>query len=398
MKIKKLIICAAVAFMSLGTSFAQQISKSDERYEFQPRWYIQFQDGVSLTSGEAPDPGKLMAPVFSLGGGYDFNPYFSLRANMGYGQNRGYIFAPHFRGYSANCYQLQGDAMLNLTNLLLGYRHNWEVNVYPFIGFVGHLGTENVNAQELAPNPWQPVKFFPSGRAGVHFDFKITNHVSATLEGNYNIMSDEFNSKIEGNPDHQINVLAGLKYKMGKGYTASKAYLAAQAAAAEAAIAAEKAAAEKAAAEAEAARIAAEKAAAEKAAAEAEAARIAAEKAAAEAAAAEHKANCTEHSCNIFFALDRSVVRPSEMAKVDALAQWLKENPGYNTAICGFADRGTGTPRYNLPLSERRVKAVKKALMERGIDESRIITDYKGDTVQPFELPEQNRVVMCIVQ
>ena len=397
MKIKKLIICATVVLLTCGNAFAQQLSKSDDRYEFQPAWYVQFQDGITYTFGEAPKAEKLMSNIFSLGGGYNFNPYFGVRSNFAYGQNRGYIGAPHFRGYDANLWQIQGDATLNLTNLLLGYRHSWKVNVYPFLGFVANIGTENNGASFVAPDPWTPAKFFPAGHAGVHFDFKITNHVSATLEGNYMITKDEFNSKLEDRPDQQINVLAGLKYKMGKGFTVSQTYLAAQAAAKEAAIAAERAAAEKAAAEAEAARIAAEKAAAEKAAAEAEAARIAAEKAAAEAAEAKYKQDCVEHSCDIFFALDRSVVRQQEMGKIDALVKFMNDYPDYKVGLCGYADRGTGTPRYNLPLSERRVKAVKKVLMERGIAEDRIITDFKGDTVQPFEIPEQNRVVKCLV-
>lgn len=398
MRINKLIICTAAMLLTLSNAFAQQLSKSDDRYEFQPRWYIQFQDGATYTAGEASKSAYLLSPIFQLGGGYEFNPYFGLRSNLGYGEYRAFAEGNGFKG---EILQLQGDATLNLTNLLLGYRHNWAVNVYPFIGFVANLGVENQTGINYAPAPWEPVSFCPAGRAGVHFDLIITNHVSATLEGNYNITGDKLNSKIEGRPDKQFNVLAGLKYNMGKGFTASKAYLAAQAAAEEARIAAEKAAAERAAAEAEAARLAAEKAAAEKAAAEkvdTEAARKAAEEAAKAAAEAEHKANCVEHSCNIFFALDRSVIREMEMPKVDALAQWLNENPDYSTAICGYTDRGTGTPRYNLTLSERRVKAVKKALMERGIDESRLITDFKGDNVQPFELPEQNRVVMCIVQ
>ena len=396
MKIKKLIICATAVLLTCGNAFAQQLSKSDDRYEFQPAWYVQFQDGITYTFGEAPKAEKLMSNIFSLGGGFNFNPYFGVRSNFAYGQNRGYVYGWN-DGFDANIWQIQGDATLNLTNLLLGYRHSWKVNVYPFVGFVGNLGVENTAAQRIADKPWEPVSFFPAGHAGVHFDFKITNHVSATLEGNYMITKDEFNSKLEDRPDQQINVLAGLKYKMGKGFTVSQAYLAAQAAAKEAAIAAERAAAEKAAAEAEAARLAAERAAAEKAAAEAEAARIAAEKAAAEAAAAKYKQDCVEHSCNIFFALDRSVVRQQEMGKIDDLVKFMNDYPDYKVGLCGYADRGTGTPRYNLPLSERRVKAVKKVLMERGIAEERIITDFKGDTVQPFEIPEQNRVVMCIV-
>ncbi len=397
MKIRKLIICAAALLVTLGSASAQQVSKSDDRYEFQPRWYIQLQDGVTGTFGSSLKFEKRLSNLFNIGGGYDFNPYFGLRGTFGFGQNRNYSEA-YGRHYGANIFQFDADAMLNVTNLLFGYRHDWFVNAYPFIGFVANVGTENNAASFVAPNPWEPGAFFPAGHAGIHFDFKLTNHVAATLEGNYMITTDEFNSKIEGHPDQQINVLAGLKYKMGKGFTVSQSYLAAQAAAREAAIAAEKAAAEKAAAEAEAARIAAEKAAAEKAAAEAEAARIAAEKAAAEAAAAKHKQECVEHTCNIFFALDRSVIRPQEMTKVEELSNWMTENPDYVVALCGYADRGTGTPRYNLPLSERRVKAVKKALMEHGIAEERIITDFKGDTIQPFEIPEQNRVVTCLVQ
>ncbi len=394
MKIRKLIICTAAILMTFGSAFAQKVSKSDERYEFKPFGYIQFQDGLTYTFGEASNPFKLMSNIFSFGGGYDFNPYFAIRANAAYGQNRGYAMDSR-RGFGANLWQFQGDAMINATNLLFGYRHDRTVSVYPFIGFVGNIGVENSAAQFLdLPAAWEPASFFPAGHAGVHFDVRLTDRVSATLEGNYMMTKDNFNSKIENRPDQQVNVLAGLKLRLGKSHTASKAYLASQAAAREAAIAAERAAAEKAAAEAEEARIAAEKAAAEKAAAEAEAARIAAEK----AAAALHQQNCVEHSCNIFFALDRSYIRTQEMKKVDDLANFLNENPEYKVALCGYADRNTGTPRYNLPLSERRVKAVKKALMERGIAEDRIFTDFKGDTVQPFELPEQNRLVICNVQ
>lgn len=398
MKISKLIVCAAALLMTFGSASAQKLSTSDDRYEFKPFGYIQFQDGLTHTAGEAPTAIKLMSNIFSVGGGYDFNPYFALRANAAYGQNRGHDMHSG-RGYDANLWQFQGDAMINATNLLLGYRHNWFLNVYPFVGFVGNLGVENTGALNLdLPDAWEPKAFFPAGHAGVHLDFHLTNHVSATLEGNYMMTKDEFNSKLENRPDRQVNVLAGLKLKLGKSYAVSKEYLAAQAAAREAAIAAERAAAEQAAAEAEAARIAAEKAAAEKAAAEAEAARIAAEQAAAEAAAAKHQQDCVEHSCDIFFALDRSFIRTQEMKKVDELVNFLTENPEFMVALCGYADRNTGTPKYNMPLSERRVKAVKKALMERGIAEDRIITDFKGDTIQPFELPEQNRVVRCAVQ
>lgn len=410
MKINKLFLCVAVACLSFASAFAQTtetakagvVSKTDERVEFAPYWFIQFEDGITHTSGYYPQKSidKVLSPEFTLGGGYQFNPVFALRANIGYGESRTYV-PEVYRGSSSQFYQLQGDALINICNLLGGYNHHRGISIFPFVGVAGNLGVENLAVDEPAlPDAWKAVKFFPSARAGVHFDFRITNHVSAILEGNYNIYSDKLNSKLEGGLDRQQNVLAGLKYKMGDGYQPSRGYLAALAAAKEAAIAAERAAAEKAAAEAEAARLAAERLAAEKAAAEAE--RLAAEKAAAEAAAiaaaALHQQKCLEYTCDIFFALDRSVIRPKEMEKVDNLAQFLKENTDFKVALCGYADRQTGTPGYNMPLSERRVKSVKKALIERGIAEDRILTDFKGDTVQPFAVQEQNRLVTCRVQ
>jgi hypothetical protein len=41
--------------------------------------------------------------------------------------------------------------------------------------------------------------------------------------------------------------------------------------------------------------------------------------------------------------------------------------------------------------------AVSKWLPDEGIAESRIRKFAKGDTVQPFDLPEDNRVTICYV-
>ena len=394
MKIKTILLCAVAALMTTGNAFAQ-ISKSDPSVEFAPRFYVQFQDGVSYTFGEGPFS-KLLSPVFYLGGGYDFSYLLGVRANLGYGQSRVIIPSYNDKAFSSNLWQLQGDVLLNLTNLLLGYNHKRVVNIYPFIGGGVNMGTENLAFGQMA-DAWEPISFFPGFRTGLHFDFAITNHVSATLEGNYNWINDKYNSKIENKLDRQLNVLAGLKFKMGQGYRTSAAYLAAQAAAAEAALAAEKAAA---------ARAAAEKAAAEK----AEQDRLAAERAAAEKAAADKAAAdaaaaaalrdqmCREHSCDIFFPLDKHYITKEENPKVVALAEWLIANPDFSVALCGYADVTTGTHKHNLPLSERRVNEVSKALQKLGVPADRIVTDFKGDTVQPYSTPETNRVVICNVK
>ena len=60
--------------------------------------------------------------------------------------------------------------------------------------------------------------------------------------------------------------------------------------------------------------------------------------------------------------------------------------------------RKTGNPKINMTLSEKRAKNVVEALKAKGIAADRIITSYKGDTVQPYQKPEENRVCICIAE
>ena len=86
------------------------------------------------------------------------------------------------------------------------------------------------------------------------------------------------------------------------------------------------------------------------------------------------------------------------MEKVARVAEWLKNNPDYTVAVVGYADKETGTASGNMKLSERRAQNVKKALLAAGVEEARIELDHKGDTVQPFQVNEKNRVVVCAIK
>ena len=48
-------------------------------------------------------------------------------------------------------------------------------------------------------------------------------------------------------------------------------------------------------------------------------------------------------------------------------------------------------------LSRERSNVVSKFLQDVGIEEWRIRRFAKGDTVQPFDIPEDNRVCICFV-
>jgi outer membrane protein OmpA-like peptidoglycan-associated protein len=76
----------------------------------------------------------------------------------------------------------------------------------------------------------------------------------------------------------------------------------------------------------------------------------------------------------------------------------MKANANAKVNIVAYADKKTGTPAYNLALSERRAKAVAEALSnEYGISSDRISIDWKGDTEQPYAENEWNRVAVFFV-
>ncbi len=101
----------------------------------------------------------------------------------------------------------------------------------------------------------------------------------------------------------------------------------------------------------------------------------------------------------VFFRLDKSVIDPSEWARIDKAATYLTEHPDVNVVVTGYADKKTGNPQYNMKLSERRAKTVAQALIEQyGINPLRVSINWSGDKIQPFKINEWNRVVIFVIE
>ena len=84
---------------------------------------------------------------------------------------------------------------------------------------------------------------------------------------------------------------------------------------------------------------------------------------------------------SVLYGVDQWQVPASENDKVKAVARVLKDNPGVNIMVVGFADY-TGSDQYNMKLSEKRANEVKRILVNKyGIAADRIQTDYKGKSV-----------------
>ena len=392
---KRLTMIAASLLLLGGVASAQQ-SKTDETLEFRPHWSLNVQGGVAHTRGES-EFSTLLSPAAQLSATYRFHHAMGVRFGFGGWQGKGAALLPEgYQGYAYQFAQLNADYVLDLAGVFGGFNHKRVVSPYILAGVGAGYGFNNEQAapyKDQLEYYWDNKLFAPVGRAGLGVDFRLGECVSLGIEGNTNILSDKFNSKKAENVDWQFNVLAGLSFRFGKNTRPSVAYaekVAAEAAAAAAAEAAAKAEAERLAAE----KAAAEKAAAEKAAREkAEAERLAAEK-----AAAERAAKAAENSDNVFFTIGSTYIRKAEDAKLVKLAEWMKANPDFNVSLVGYADRETGTPKGNEKLSAARAKVVKDRLVKLGVEESRIMTAYKGDTVQPFAENAKNRVVMCTLE
>jgi peptidoglycan-associated lipoprotein len=78
----------------------------------------------------------------------------------------------------------------------------------------------------------------------------------------------------------------------------------------------------------------------------------------------------------VLFDYDSARIRPSEISKLEAVAAYLRSNPG-KLVIEGHCDE-RGTAEYNRALGERRALAARDELVKLGIEASRMSTISYG--------------------
>ena len=381
---------------------------------FYPGFQLGVKGGVGYTVGGTSKIGRLISPSAGIDLGYQFTPVLTLRADIAGWQGKG-VFLDN--SWTMNYAHLTADAVFDICNMV-NFKADRIVNPYFFAGIGAHVRFNN-KADNSTPSVtipfdnyyWNGTKASYVGRLGIGVNFRVYDVMGIFIEVADNATDDRFNSRKGELFDQQITGMAGLRFTIGQAKKARAAAASKAAAEMAAAQAAQKAAAEKVAAEkAEAERIAAERAAAEKAAAEkaaaekAEAQRLAAERAAAEKAAVYSRDGALaaafeaakDENNDVFFTSEKHGVAASERAKIDALVEKLNANPDAKAVLCAFADKATGAPDYNMALSEKRAASVAKALEAKGIDKSRIITHWFGDTAQLMEISRKNRVCVMI--
>jgi outer membrane protein OmpA-like peptidoglycan-associated protein len=81
---------------------------------------------------------------------------------------------------------------------------------------------------------------------------------------------------------------------------------------------------------------------------------------------------------DFLFDTDKSDIRPNETSKVSEISVYMKQNPSVQVGIDGYADP-RGTDPYNQRLSERRVNAIRDALVKAGVSGDKIKTGAFGE-------------------
>lgn len=100
----------------------------------------------------------------------------------------------------------------------------------------------------------------------------------------------------------------------------------------------------------------------------------------------------------VFFRLNSSKIDANQQISVYNTASFIKET-GEKIKVIGYADKNTGTGKYNLGLSEKRAKSVAKELTTKyNVPSEKIVVEWKGSDEQPYPQNNWNRVVIMSAQ
>ena len=379
MKRMKTILAGALLMLS-SSAMAQATYEAADgtKYEFQKHMFLNLEGGAQYTLGEAKFK-DLISPNVQLGLGYQFSPVFGARLQANAWQSKGGWQADVNPGNYKWKYVAPGiDLMFNLSNLFCGWNPNRVFNLTAFLGgganiafdndevnvIKNRVGSESISKYNLE-YVWDGTKVSPFGRAGLEAAFRLSDAVALTLEGNANILGDKYNSKNHSGKklkaDWYFNALVGLKINLGKTYNKILPPPPAPEPAPQPV--------------------------------------VEPEPVVEQPAPVVEEVKIEPLRRDIFFVINKTIIRDTEEQKVKDVADYLAKYPNAKVQVTGYADAGTGNDKINDRLAAGRADAVVKALKEKyGVAESRISYDSKGSRVQPFAENDLNRVTICIAE
>ena len=360
---KKLLFLALMFSGTMSIS-AQEPVDGDMDYRPFPHMFVGVQGGAQTTFTNY-DQLKLITPTASVYFGGWFTSVIGARLHVnGVWNKGGYDSADTDFQYNYKYVNPNLDLMLNLCTLF-GKKDVYPINFYLLGGAGVNYSWDNDEAyaqKDKLSNAWKKNRVNHNARVGFQVDVPLAKHWGMNLEIAANSISDRYNSKVGGKDDWSLTAQLGLSYRFGfkknKGSDESDEdeyddydeiwetridtiwYD--------------------------------------------------------DVTFKEVTAEQTE-KFEVFFGLNDATVAEGEGA-IQSVAAFVKEHENSKVSVVGYADKKTGTPDLNKKYSRQRAENVKKALTAAGVDASLISTDYKGDTVQPYEENERNRVAIITVE
>ncbi len=358
---KKLFIFMAATLMTLSTANAQD----NEKGKLKSYNFVEAQGGVQFTSTDAKID-KLLMPTAGFSIGRYFSPAVGLRLHVNGWQTKG-GFDQLDQYYKFNYITTDADLLLNLTNLF-SKRYNHALNLI----LVGGFGLTNawnndqlkaITAQHQDLNTqlaWDKNRLSHNIRAGLRLETNVTKPLGLSLEVTANSLSDRFNSKANTSDDWMFTAMLGLSIRFGHKY-AGPTYITKLIDVVDSVWVDEPTTI-----------MVKEK----KPVVKMEQKRI------------EEVVffNIRESEADAAQGIDQAIKK---------IADLMKTSDDANFTVTGYADKGTGNPKLNKMYALKRAQGVTdKLINEHGIDASRVKSDSKGDTVQPFEENDKNRCVI----
>ena len=81
----------------------------------------------------------------------------------------------------------------------------------------------------------------------------------------------------------------------------------------------------------------------------------------------------------VYFPFDQYVLTPDAQNVIAQAAQYVAAGNTARVVVVGHTD-SSGSNAYNQRLSERRAKAAADALVQRGVAQTKLQVDWKGET------------------
>lgn len=353
---------AAMCLLTSGVVSAQESDKG----KLKSYSYLEVQGGGQITLTDAKMD-KLITPMGAISFGHYFTPVVGARLHVsGWESKSGFDNVGY---YKYNYITTNADLLLNLTNLVCNKGNGSHFLNVIFVGGIGLTnawGNDDANKMAAAnhnlnmPLVWDGNRLSHNIRAGLRLETNVTKPFGVALEVAANSLDDRFNSKYNNTDDWMITASLGLSYRFGHKYRkpAPKPAPVVETVAPE------------------------------------PAPKPTPKPVTRVVKRTVEKKVPVELNEVRFYKL-REANADGEKAQMQRVADFLKSYPTATVSVVGYADKGTGNPKLNVKYAKQRADKYKEALVkDYGADASRIVTDSKGDTVQPFEDNDKNRCVI----